>query len=230
MDPQPLFIDLATGACSRSNVQSLPPQISGILGAALNLRVAFCEHGVPQEVAVAASGVLVIKAAGDYGGAVLLSDNAWAATGADETARYTFSMPLTTDALKAKMGALEQLQLIGQIEIMLDGEDSPRRSKPFPLTVLNSPIAPGDAEAPAPTGPLALPFYAAINTLTGGGANALDGLATVGRSVPWLVTIYNGGLQGWRLEAGTDAEDGENVIRPDDYASGTNEKVWKIAL
>jgi hypothetical protein len=32
----------------------------------------------------------------------------------------------------------------------------------------------------------------------------------------------------YRLEAGTDAEDAPSVIRPDDYAESTNEKVWKI--
>lgn len=33
----------------------------------------------------------------------------------------------------------------------------------------------------------------------------------------------------YKLTAGTDSESSPNVIRPDDYASSTNERVWKLA-
>jgi len=36
-------------------------------------------------------------------------------------------------------------------------------------------------------------------------------------------------VQFYVLVAGTDAESSPDVIRPDDYAAGTNEKVWKLA-
>lgn len=68
-----------------------------------------------------------------------------------------------------------------------------------------------------------------ITGLTGGTSVDLDSIETVGVSVPFGAIINPGatGAQLWNLEAGTDAEDGVGVVRPDDYAATTNEKVWK---
>lgn len=73
-----------------------------------------------------------------------------------------------------------------------------------------------------------------VTGLTGGSTN-LDGLATVDgtypvNSVVLLSYAVEGALasQLWKLVAGTDAEDADaGIVRPDDYASSTNEKVWK---
>lgn len=70
-------------------------------------------------------------------------------------------------------------------------------------------------------------FHPGITALTGGGASALDGIATVGLTVPVLRTVWvSDELQDWLLLAGTTAEDGEGIVRPDDYATSTNEKIW----
>ena len=68
-----------------------------------------------------------------------------------------------------------------------------------------------------------------ITALTGGGNEALDGVSTADLDVPALRTIWLGTeLQDWLLFTGTDAEDAEaGIVRPDDYAASTNEKVWK---
>lgn len=65
--------------------------------------------------------------------------------------------------------------------------------------------------------------------LTGGGANNLDGEVSVSLAVNntfrWVVA--SGSLSVWQLIAGTTAEDtAAGVVRPDDYATTTNEKVW----
>jgi hypothetical protein len=68
--------------------------------------------------------------------------------------------------------------------------------------------------------------------LTGGGA-ALDGEATLALPVSLTLRacVVGGGLSWWQLVAGTDAENaGAGIVRPDDYAGGTNEKVWKQVL
>ncbi len=75
-----------------------------------------------------------------------------------------------------------------------------------------------------------------ITTLTGGGATALDSLATTDRSVGFTVHLFatiNGVTQGthFRLIAGTAAENtdrsaGAVIVRPDDYDAETNAKVW----
>lgn len=71
-----------------------------------------------------------------------------------------------------------------------------------------------------------------LDTITAytGGAGAIDGIATV--SVPvglWVAFDQtDAGLQVYRLRAGTDAESSPSIIRPDDYAASTNEKVWEL--
>lgn len=72
--------------------------------------------------------------------------------------------------------------------------------------------------------------YRELTGLTGGGSANLDGVATVSLSVGATARFYTGtyGVVSYRLTAGTDAEASPTTIRPDDYASSTNEKVWKM--
>lgn len=75
------------------------------------------------------------------------------------------------------------------------------------------------------------PFTKVYTGLVGGGNNNLDGLITSSLSTPRLaLALINNSLSFWVLVAGTQVEDGVNVIRPDDYADATNEKVWIPAL
>ncbi len=74
-------------------------------------------------------------------------------------------------------------------------------------------------------------FRGEITTRTGGGATALDGIATPALDLPFLaVLVIAGTAELWLLAAGTDAEASPFVIRPDDYAASTNERVWKRVL
>ena len=75
-----------------------------------------------------------------------------------------------------------------------------------------------------------------ITAKTGGAANALDGIVTAagavvtGQSVRTL-SGAGGGRQEWILIAANTAEDADaGIVRPDDYAPGTNERVWKQIL
>lgn len=69
-----------------------------------------------------------------------------------------------------------------------------------------------------------------LTGLTGGGDDDLDGIVTVGMPVGMLavVMISTGTIRPYRLTTGTDAEVSPDVIRPDDFALTTNEKVWKL--
>lgn len=73
----------------------------------------------------------------------------------------------------------------------------------------------------------------AVTALTGGGT-ALDGIVTgttASQTVQTnsLVCIeLSTVLSFYELVTGTDAESSPTVIRPDDYASSTNERVWKL--
>lgn len=67
-----------------------------------------------------------------------------------------------------------------------------------------------------------------ITALTGGTADALDAVATVNKSAGYRIDILIGGTSEdhYLLTAATTAEAFPGIIRPDDYAGGTNEKVW----
>ncbi len=61
-------------------------------------------------------------------------------------------------------------------------------------------------------------------------AQRLDAIPTVNLPVGLVVfSVLADAVQFYVLAAGTDAESSPDVIRPDDYAAGTNEKVWKLA-
>lgn len=72
----------------------------------------------------------------------------------------------------------------------------------------------------------------AVTGLTGGGANNLDGVVTVGVAPPVVrAVVRSNRVEIWRLRAGTDAENTSGgIVRPDDYNAGTNAKVWELAL
>lgn len=59
----------------------------------------------------------------------------------------------------------------------------------------------------------------------------LDAIQTTGISVsyPMLVLVFlSSHVNVYRLKSGTDAESSPYIIRPDDYATTTNEKVWEL--
>lgn len=67
-----------------------------------------------------------------------------------------------------------------------------------------------------------------ITTLTGGAAGALDGIPTVdlAAGVAGMVVVADE-VYFFQLQASDDAESDPDVIRPDDFATTTNEKVWR---
>lgn len=72
-----------------------------------------------------------------------------------------------------------------------------------------------------------------ITGLTGGTATDLDSLPTTDVAVGRIVTlVINNGtfdeIQNWMLYTGTDAEaESDGIVRPDDFHTSTNAKVWK---
>jgi hypothetical protein len=68
-----------------------------------------------------------------------------------------------------------------------------------------------------------------LTGLTGGTSTDLDGIVTTTESVGVIIaTSISSALSFYQLTTGTDAESSPNIIRPDDYAASTNEKVWKL--
>lgn len=75
-------------------------------------------------------------------------------------------------------------------------------------------------------------FLGSVTGYTGGGSTNLDGVTTTTLGVPRFVQFVHStdGLRGYTLRAGTDAEQSPGIVRPDDYASPSNEKVWQSVL
>lgn len=72
-----------------------------------------------------------------------------------------------------------------------------------------------------------------ITGLTGGTSTKLDSIVTLSKGPLWLVAVAHsssGVEMIYRLESGTTAEAAPWTIRPDDYATTTNEKVWNLKL
>lgn len=62
-------------------------------------------------------------------------------------------------------------------------------------------------------------------------ATSLDAITTVGLALTPLVVVgivISNQMNFYQLRTGTDAESSPNIIRPDDYAGTTNEKVWEL--
>lgn len=116
------------------------------------------------------------------------------------------------------------------LEIQTVTAGVPQSSQSIPVMILSDVIRPGDG-APAITGqPAASPLlvYKDITALTGGGATALDGIPTTGKSNVIVMIYLDSELQTWRLFAGTTAEDADNgIVRPDDYDADDNAQIWK---
>jgi hypothetical protein len=74
-------------------------------------------------------------------------------------------------------------------------------------------------------------FFPTITGLTGGTATDLDSIPTASASVPRICcVVIDGALRAFRLTAGTDAEDPDAVIRPDDFDPDHNPKIWMSVL
>lgn len=73
-----------------------------------------------------------------------------------------------------------------------------------------------------------VPFLSTVTALEGATVAALAHVPTLSISVPYAIqAMIDGTMQVWELRASTDASDPTNgVLRGNDYAATTNEKVW----
>lgn len=110
---------------------------------------------------------------------------------------------------------------------MIDG--SGNRISPFRRSVV---LRATDSGAATSTQVPGVIYNPAIIGLTGGGLTNLDGIVTTAKPIGSLqiLTRQVSGVwveSTWKLIAGTTSEDEDGgVVRPDDYAASTNEKVW----
>lgn len=205
---------------------------------AFSVEVKFLRGGVVQELSNGATGKLGIKALGDYSAVFLASALTWTKTGTGTSAIYTFSLTLNTTEIATEFTD-DPPSIDTALEVEWVQGTSRESSLAADLTIHNDYVR-GDEGVPTagtPSYPLPknIPVLRIdITGKTGSAAADLDAIVTLGIDLATYPTLYlvktgaGGGIQGWQLTAGTDAEDvGSGIVRPDDYAAATNEKVWK---
>ena len=117
----------------------------------------------------------------------------------------------------------------GACEILEDGFDDAGSAPVLDNSAYTK--AQSDARYPLKAG--VLQYLPGVTGLTGGTSANLDGAVV---SADWtllstFLVIISDLPEIWRLEAGTDAEDAAaGIVRPDDYATTTNERVLKRKL
>jgi hypothetical protein len=123
---------------------------------------------------------------------------------------------------------LPEITLMGEIS-WREGTGEPTSTRTF-LVVVENDVNRGDEPVPTPVNPgpgatggtLIDP---AITALTG--ANSLAAKATVSMPVNTVLGIITGGqLAFYQLRTGADATSLPGIVRPDDWSSSTNSKVW----
>lgn len=104
-----------------------------------------------------------------------------------------------------------------------------------PVTVIKDLVADSPAAVTPSPGYLSsatgINYRPDIDNPTGGTSSDLDSIATEDITTPYMLRTsigeYNE-IRDYVLVDGTDAENSPKIIRPDDYAASTNEKVWKL--
>ena len=225
-------------------------------GTAPLLEVQFGRHvsGVWTPELLAAGTVLRFgpKESGKYDGAfvVFSGDAAWTTPGS-ASGFYSANPSFNTTQLNALLFSpdgndandVESVTLMSEFSWRL-GVALPTKTETFNVVVHNA-VDNGSESAPSEAGPdhesritqLELQigpvqFLPSVSNYVGGEVSDLDAKATASLDVNYLVlfVVPGEGLRFYQLAAGTDSEDVPAIIRPDDYNTGTNEKVWKSVL
>ncbi len=218
-------------------------QILANRGDGEHLHLMLTRLGVPWQAPAGAELRFIVKggpdadAFADDAEALALADEfTWDATRqlytADINYRTTPLDDLFTDGVKS-------ITAKAQVAMRLGPTAKWKRSQPVEI-ILTKELYTGLDGSPEdtpvsdnyPTKPEVIRYFAAVVGMTGGGDTKLDGLLTpelpLNTAVAFVDAASSNTLRIYELVAGTDAESAPAVIRPDDYAGGTNERVWKL--
>lgn len=244
------------GSLNDTSLLNQPPV--HVLGDAFPIRLQFARRSaVPTEPATGVSPppgssiVYCAKAAGGGGDLLFFADGFAPVLGDDSNpipGLYQSTLNLNTTQLADHLAASPTgaKLLLGEVEVR-NAAATERLSLQFdliarPQVYVGTEGVPIDSTPPYPSpssilvqdqlGSIIPSLRLDISTLTGGGPTALDGITTVGLSLPRMVMLVLPGnpLSVYVLEAGTAPESSPATIRPDDYHPTTNAKVWQRKL
>jgi hypothetical protein len=232
-----ITINLATGGLVRSasNRQAVST-LRFKRGDSSVIRVFFVDgvSTVPVQLPVGTTGKFGLKEQGKYDDGFVVSDVSWTPIEDDGLFYYVFEPNFNTIELNTLLGIgtaqdKASVTLMGEIEWISSGAIS--SSVTFSAVVQNDVIrgdegVPTDADPAYPDVPQIPLWRSDITALTGGTPDALDSLPTSGGLYDGRIVIVATPFAIYQLINSNDAEDSPGIIRPDDFAASTNEKVW----
>jgi hypothetical protein len=181
--------------------------------------------------------ILAGRASNDYtDGDLLFSVTEFTQVGSGATLHYEGTLDLRGSDLATALAGRATLACV--VDVTMQSADASlveRLVMRHPATALQAVYhgTEGATAAGTPSYPVPsrlLIWRSDLVGFTGGGATKLDGITTVGVSAGLLVALVKtseGVESHWRLDAGTTAEnEAGGIVRPDDYAGTTNEKIW----
>lgn len=240
-----LWVDLTTGVVSDnlntgSNIGDfrLKARDTSVFG------IQFHRSGVPELLDAGSTLTLGIKLTGDYGGDFLASSTSFTAATSVNASSFTSSdfyrstLSLNTSAIISAIGdESDSLACIGEIQVDIGGSGQFFSSRTIPVTIDNDIIRGSEgvplSGSPSYPDPLEIIRYKTdISSLTGGTSVDLDGIPTTTLATPFAIAFNNAdsGTDVWQiytLKASTASTVvSAGIIRPLDFATSTNEKVW----
>jgi len=236
-----LYIDKADGRFIDSPLFKSPVEtVSFKRGDAASVRVSFVNGFVVEPLADGAEIVFGIKESGKYDGEFLVSADTYEEDGDSYTLAPSFNTAALDDALNsgddAGLNDVASLSAMLEISWSEDGGTTWQSSRTITANIANdvvkgvegTPVALPDAEDWLATH--GIPYSTAITGLTGGTSNRLDSIPTVDLPLKTMRAVFVSSVYfSVYILLSSDAPD--NVpftVRPDDYAAGTNEKVWYL--
>lgn len=159
----------------------------------------------------------------------LVSATSWSKTGAGEDTVFGAVVSFASSAMATVFSLIGGDEFEGMLEVRWANASQTQwgSTNKVPIYIENTlrdsetPTEPSTASGPI--------FLGTVTTLTGGGANALDGVVTTSVDTPQLYILSIGlSSQLWVLVTATDEENSAGgIVRPDDYDGSTNTKVFK---
>ena len=237
---QELSIYVHTGAQSPASAfvksevypTQTPEVFDFVFGDQVNLNV-FLVDGAGGFDAISGLGTHTLRVAiGTPGGTPAALQDTWSTI----TDGWEALLDLNTTGIQSLLAGEASVNTHVEVEVT-DGSGNKRTYGQRKIRVLNQTIG-SAAVSPTPTSS----FYTKVETnakfvqnqssltgLTGGTATDLDSLTTSGIAVgPIVAVVLSDVLSYYQLQTGTDAESSPDIIRPDDYAASTNEKIWQL--
>jgi hypothetical protein len=133
--PQTIYIHTETGIVRRTLTGAEAPNLVGIHRAALGISVAFVTSGAVVALAANTTVRFVAKVKGSHKDDPKLLDLEPTVSGEGTGTRYLLSTLCDSLQLRDALGTSETITLRCQVDWQIPGEDAPRLSLPFDLTI-----------------------------------------------------------------------------------------------